>query len=219
MISVRENVFESNSSSCHSITFSKKSSAAQVHMNLELKGGSYQWQRKFYDEPQDKLSYWLNAFAASIQKELCTRMTKFKKTESYLITRYLPFDEKRGPCDLEVYKKALEDTAEKLRSVLKKLEEFGVIFTIESREGVYPDSYDDVDDYIEHFKEKNEPDTIDKLCKGVFDFLIDLNDGIDHQSAPNEDQDCNKLAHLNADGVADWVLGNGHFETGNDNEY
>lgn len=220
MKSIREYVFETNSSSCHSLTFSTRGSATKTSINLKVKGDSYQWHYANYVDPQNKFSYWLNAFEAEVGIQLNQRMAKLKKLDKYYITKYLPFEENCGPCDVQIYEEVLKETADKLEAVLKKLEDFGVRLFIESREGIYYDTvtFKDVDDYIKQFKSWNEPTTIDRLCEGNFEFLVDLSDGIDHQSAPGEDSDCEYLAKMSADEVVDWVLGDGYFETGNDND-
>ena len=64
MKTIRHNTFETNSSSCHSITFSSKGSGILPSGDfiLQVKGGDYGWEVETYSNAQDKFSYWFSAF-------------------------------------------------------------------------------------------------------------------------------------------------------------
>jgi uncharacterized radical SAM superfamily Fe-S cluster-containing enzyme len=75
-----------------------------------------------------------------------------------------------------------------------------------------------IEEYIHYLRSYNDPENPECLTRS-FRFLVDLDLGIDHQSAPAEDCDCATLAELPPEDVFDWVFGDGSFETGNDNDY
>lgn len=220
MLNLRESTFETNSSSSHSITFSTEGSAklGQHNFTICLRGDDYGWEFRFYGDPQNKFSYWLNAFVENnglILSRKCAE--KFGIEGQYYITNRLE-GKNQGPADKEVYTTFLYEVADKLKAVLKALEDCGVSFHPEYTDPEELSSWDfNLDEYIDAFIHKNLPTTVDKLCSSEFDYLVELGYGIDHQSSPREDSDCEKLAEFSPEQVVDWVLGDGSFETGNDN--
>ena len=223
MYSIRENVFETNSSSCHSLTFSTEGDLPKtVNFHLDFAGGSYQWEFRTYHDPQSKFSYWLNAFAELQSVLLREKNAKLKGSDYYYITEYMDngWGKTSGPSDKGIYEEVLKEAANHLEKVLKAFEEIGVQlhFTpYEDETHSYSGMEDNIDSYIEYFLKVNQPKKLTDLCRGYFNFIVDLGDGIDHQSGPKEDSDCRRLAEFEPKEVLEWVLGDGYFETGNDN--
>lgn len=229
MLSIRESVFETNSSSCHSITFSSKGSAAKPQENcwlhLDFRGDDWGWEHREYYDPQAKFEYWLNAFVANQADKMSLENKKARGVDSYWITSYTGDDPSkwnvtRGPCLEEVYNKILEETKEKLKAVLDKFTEYQVEFFFTPSEGNEDNYVQSNEDFLRVFEELNRITDEDKknLCNNEFNYYVDLGYGIDHQSAPREDNDCKTLAELEPEDVVDWVLGDGSFETDNDND-
>ena len=54
---IRKSVFETNSSSIHSISIAKYSSKTDNHIFLEAAPGRFGWEHELYESPFDKLSY------------------------------------------------------------------------------------------------------------------------------------------------------------------
>lgn len=65
MINIRKNVFETNSSSMHSLVVSKKNRGfsydlpVDINGKLVVEGGEYGWSPKILKTPIEKLSYWI----------------------------------------------------------------------------------------------------------------------------------------------------------------
>lgn len=225
MIKIRENVFETNSSSEHSLTFSTKGSlvkpADNCYINLDFVGGSYQWEWDTYCDPQSKFQYWLIAYTEWQSLILKQKNEAVRGVTSYRITDNL-FDSKPsdwgktcGPSDIDVYREVLKDTTDHLKAVFDIFKEYNVNFYFSTAASKY--AIDGTEKYIETFLAENEPTTMKKLCNRQFDYLVDLGLGIDHQSGPIESGECGDLARSTPLEVVEWVLGDGYFETGNDN--
>lgn len=228
MLSIRENVFETNSSSCHSITFSNKGSAAKPRehcwLHLDFRGDDWGWEHRTYYDPQAKFEYWLNAFVANQADKMSLENEKARGVEGYYITSYVgdhpeKWNVTRGPCLEEVYNKILAETKEKLKAVLDKFTEYQVEFFFTPSEESKDKYIQDNEEYLRVFEELNlvTEDNKKNLCNSEFDYYVNLGYGIDHQSAPRESSECKALAELEPEGVIDWVLGDGSFETDNDN--
>lgn len=226
MIKIRENVFETNSSSEHSLSFSTKGSAIKIDgmMRLRFIGDDWGWEFRSYSDPQSKFSYWLNAFVENQGLKLKRENEKARNVEYYYITDYIGDDPTtwnvtRGPALEEVYEKVLEETKNKLKAVLELFKEHNVEFTFDPDRTNEDEEYvNDAEDYIRVFEHLNSPKYDKKrLCNREFNYYVDLGYGIDHQSGPNESSECEALAEFEPEDVLDWVLGNGSFETGNDN--
>lgn len=225
MTTIRKNVFETNSSSAHSLTFSTKGSLVKpidsCQTRLDFVGGSYQWEWDTYCDYQSKFQYWLIAYTEWQSFILKQKNEAVKGVSSYHITG-TPFISKledwgktHGPSDIDVYKEVLKDTANHLKAVFDIFKEYNVSFTFSTADAEY--LIDDTEGYIETFLNVNEPTTTEKLCNSQFDYLVDLGLGIDHQSGPRESEECMSLANSTPLEVVEWVLGDGYIETGNDN--
>jgi hypothetical protein len=86
--------------------------------------------------------------------------------------------------------------------------EVSVIFHIE-----YDDCTHELEDYLTDFNKLNtfNPHSTQ------FNFIVDMGYGIDHQSAPHEDEEAYRLGWSTPEEVYDWVFGDGSVETDNDN--
>lgn len=236
MISIRESVFESNSSSCHSISFSRPKSAKYYQsVVLDWEGSEYGWGFASFTDFQSKFSYYLTALPTWLsimqKKEYAERhgiskeygqysfsfetperiATVRKENDTYGIKYYKEIDSK----NIEYIKNL---TYDKLTSIYEFLKKAGCIFghfnlspnssgcTVVN-EDVFLETLQQLKDSKE-LDWKNKPDVSDWVYFGGY---------IDHQSSPAEDPDCFKLASMNPEELLDWIFGDGHFETGNDN--
>lgn len=191
---------------------------------MDFRGDDWGWEHREYYDPQAKFEYWLNAFVANQADKMSLENKKARGVDSYWITDYVgdnptTWNVTRGPCLEEVYNKILEETKEKLKAVLDKFTEYQVEFFF-LPENENEDRYvQDTEDFLRVFEDLNLVTESDKknLCNREFNYYVHLGYGIDHQSAPNEDDDCKALAELEPEDVVDWVLGDGSFKTDNDN--
>lgn len=223
MISIRANVFESNSSSCHSITFSSENSGHQnVPITLDFRGNDFGWAREVYSDPQSKLEYWLSAYSSLIRLRRLEEMRKLLKLKDlYWISTKVAEDGSSGPCDAKVYQDTANEVLAHLKAVFEALQQYGVrlhFAEYDNRDNFVYDFGSDIEDYLSTLKEVNTARDVTKLCDPDFNFLVKMGYGIDHQSDVREDGDCRCLAESTPDEVVDWILGDGSVETGNDNE-
>ena len=226
MLKFREKVFETNSSSEHSLSFSTKGSAIELNgtMRLGFVGDDWGWEFRSYSDPQSKFSYWLNAFVENQGLKLKRENEKARNVDYYYITDFIGDDPTtwnvtRGPALEEVYIKVLEETKNKLKNVLELFREHHVEFTFDPNETIKDVEYvESIEDFIRVFEQLNSPECDKKrLCNREFNYYVELGYGIDHQSSPRESEECEALAEFEPEDVLDWVLGDGSFETGNDN--
>ena len=202
MKTVRYNTFETNSSSCHSITFSNKGSGTLPAGSfvLRVQGGDYGWEVETYSNAQDKFSYWFSAF-----KE-CANISFRKKREEF---------ESKGISAEKAFNVAFQEMYDNYAKTLIYLQDKGVHLYI-----YYDDWQHDLEDYLSALQIKN---TYKNCCDNQehwfygFDFLVETGYGIDHQSGPGEDGDCRSLGESTPEEVFDWVFGDGEFSTDNDN--
>lgn len=191
MKTIRKNVFETNSSSAHVITFSSKGSGAiPKKANLNLEGGSYDWEECIYSSPQDKFSYWFSAF-----EECATNCSRQISSEKDI--------KETDPSWKKLY---FEVIYNQLALVLTHLRNMGVDFSI-----FYDDREHELEEYLIDFQNKN------KDSDENFNFLVDMGSGIDHQSAPYESSDAYRLGMSSPEEVFDWVYGDGEVQSDNDN--
>ncbi len=200
MKTIRHNTFETNSSSCHSITFSSKGSGILPSGDfiLQVKGGDYEWEVETYSNAQDKFSYWFSAFID------CANIRFYDVAKE---------NEKQGKSREDAFNATFEETYNKLAQVLLYLRDKGIHLYI-----FYDDWEHDLEDYLRDLQIKNTYD--DTKFAGYspgFEFLVETDFGIDHQSAPREDGDCRDLGESSPEEVFDWVFGDGEFKTDNDN--
>ena len=220
MISIRSCTFETNSSSCHVITFTSKDwevRPLEKPIALKFQGGSFMWEFCSYDDPQSKLSYWFCAFK-EWQRELLLK-------ENARVLGYDPY-RKYGAepvLDDEVFKKHVEQVAQFIKSVYEEFNKYNVQLTFDGDNYLrdfneYTNKhFNTIDEYLDCFKTVNIKEHVcDSL--GFLNYVIWEGAGIDHQSSPREDLDCETLASLDVIEVVRWVLGDGYFKTGNDND-
>lgn len=148
MITIRKNVFETNSSSAHSFVYNGFDPAVDDYLKME--GREYGWEWVKYETAEDRLCY---MFTAAI----------------------------------DVF--PLEELIEHAKNIVEYFKKEGVEVDIE---------------WLDDLK-----------LKSHYGF------GIDHQSAPGEDEECKKLAESFADPVKVWafVMDDGNeIWAGNDND-
>ena len=212
MISIREYVFESNSSSCHSLTFSSNQPIKQLN-NFKLKwcGNDFGWEQREYKDPQSKFSYWLVAFMIYIDNYQHQEERKIRKTKDFWITddkRY--WDKYNGPAHLKSFTKAGNIFQQTILEVLDIFKKRGVVFEfdIEGRGTVTEDEF--IQDVHKRSDEKS-------YSRDYTVLACDYGGYIDHQSGPCESNECKKLATMKPKKVFEWVFGDGYIVTDNDN--
>lgn len=209
MKTTRFNTFETNSSSCHSITFSSKGSGFENRRHaknliiITLRSNDFGWEEREYYDPQSKFEYWLACFkdCASLRvREKFAAATK-KGVKSL-------YPSEKNPLPESVWNEAFEEVYTNLVDVLTFMRNHDVIFHIEY------DSYThELEEYFDDFIKKN----IFNLHSDNFNFIVDMGWGIDHQSAPYEDDSAYCLGWSTPEEVYDWVFGDGSVKTDNDN--
>ena len=209
MKTTRFNTFETNSSSCHSITFSNQGSGfanrryAENAIIITLKSNDFGWEEREYYDPQSKFEYWLACFkdCASLRvREKFAAATKKDILYSYL--------SEKNPLPESIWDEAFEEVYANLVDVLTFMRNHDVIFHIE-----YGGCTHELEEYFADFSKKN----IFNPHSDRFNFLVETGWGIDHQSAPNENLDAYHLGWSTPEEVYDWVFGDGSVKTDNDN--
>ena len=209
MKTTRFNTFETNSSSCHSITFSNQGSGfenrrlAENAIIITLKSNDFGWEEREYYDSQSKFEYWLACFkdCASLRVR-----EKFAAVAKKGVTSLYPSE--KNPLPESVWNEAFEEVYTRFMDVLTFLRDNNVIFHIE-----YDDCTHELEEYLTDFNRLNtfNPQS-DK-----FNFLVEMGWGIDHQSAPYEDDSAYCLGWSTPEEVYDWVFGDGSVKTDNDN--
>ena len=209
MKTIRKNVFETNSSSCHSITFSSKGSGFENREHAEnpilitLRSNDFGWEEEEYTDSQSKFEYWFACFADCASLRVREKFAAATKKD--VLTSY-PSD--KNPLPESVWDEAFEEVYANLVDVLTFMREHNVIFHIE-----YDGYTHELEEYLTDFNRLNtfNPHSDD------FNFIVDMGYGIDHQSAPHEDRDAYSLGWSSPEEVYDWVFGDGSVKTDNDN--
>lgn len=222
MKSIREQVFETNSSSVHSISFSNSVPKKIKVKHLELYGNYWGWERKTWKLPQDKFSYWFNAFIQNNHRKLLEACADKKEmTFDQLLT------EPNTSLAIELYKEYALQCSNHLIEVFEVFERNGIEIkfrcarnyidgNIIFKEG---EVFSDWQTYIRLFELYNLNKHDFTKYDSLFDYIVPTGSGIDHQSGPNESMECKQLAELGPEKVLEWVCGDGYFETGNDNDW
>ena len=209
MKTIRFNTFETNSSSCHSITFSSKGSGFENREHAEnpiiitLRSNDFGWTEHEYFDAQSKFEYWFACFndCASLRVR-----EKFAAATKKDIWSSCPSE--KNPLPESIWDEAFEEVYANLVDVLTFMRDHDVIFHIEY------DSYThELEEYFTDFIKKN----IFNPHSDKFNFIVDMCWGIDHQSAPFEDDNAYKLGWSTPEEVYDWVFGDGSVKTDNDN--
>ena len=200
----RKNVFETNSSSCHSITFSTKGSGCRpVHTTITLKSSDFGWEIHEYTDIQSKFEYWLACYndCANLRvRELFSKVLKKDVYESYA--------SKDNPLPENVWDEAFNEVYSNFANVLSYLRDNGVDFYI-----YYDKDNHELEDYLIDFQLANN---FNPEFDGI-NFLVEMGFGIDHQSAPYEEQAAYDLGWSSPEEVYDWIFGDGFVKTDNDN--
>ena len=132
MKTIRFNTFETNSSSCHSITFSSKGSGfenrsrAKNLIIITLRSNDFGWEEREYYDPQSKFEYWFACFGdcASLRvREKFAAATKKDIWSSY--------PSKENPLPESIWDEAFEEVYANLVDVLTFMRDHDVIFHIE----------------------------------------------------------------------------------------
>lgn len=208
MKTIRKNTFETNSSSCHSITFSNKGSGFERRrdrdlVSITLKSNDFGWEEREYCDSQSKFEYWLACY------EDCASLRvreKFAKATNKDVWSSYPTE--KNPLPESVWDEAFEEVYTRFMDVLTFFRDHDVIFHIE-----YDNYIHELEDYLTDFNRLNTFNP----HSSHFNFIVDMGYGIDHQSAPHEDEDAYRLGWSTPEEVYDWVFGDGSVETDNDN--
>ena len=208
MKTIRKNVFETNSSSCHSITFSSKGSGfesrrAEGPIVITLKSNDFGWEECEYFDAQSKFEYWLACFedCASLRvREKFAAATKKDIWSSY--------PSKENPLPESIWDEAFKEVYANLVDVLTFMRDRDVIFHIE-----YDRYTHELEEYFTDFIKKN----IFNPHSDNFNFIVYMGWGVDHQSAPIENKEAYRLGWSTPEEVYDWVFGDGSVKTDNDN--
>lgn len=90
MRTIRNKVFETNSSSCHSITINNQAKPRYDHLTptLYLHFGKFGWEKKTYSDPQNKLVYMATAaayiYTAKEIKEMAQNIAKYFNEKEFI---------------------------------------------------------------------------------------------------------------------------------------
>lgn len=165
MRTIRKNVFETNSSSSHSLVYNRFDPATNDYLKMEGRGYGWEWVK--YKTAEDRLCY---MFTAAI----------------------------------DVF--PLEELIKHTKNIVEYFKKEGVEVDIKWLDDLY------IETHYANGTKIDEP-----YIKHRLDYF-----GIDHQSAPLEDEECKELAESFANPVKVWafVMDNGNeIWTGNDNNY
>lgn len=217
---IRYNTFETNSSSCHSITFSTISgNVNESNKKLEFKGDDFGWEVETYTDPQHKFSYYLVCLLDYIYYRQLNDSKDYynpPKDEWGYVSFWITdnkeeFDEHNKKCPKDIYFHWIQFLINTIENLVSYFESKGVEFTFYDKNG----SKTEFDWFIYELKELNSKKTW-KKCSKIPD-LIDFGGYIDHQSAPSESSEAESLAKLSEYELFDFVYGNGEVHTDNDN--
>ena len=194
MLNIRQDVFETNSSSAHSLTFSTDVGEVQPHnRNLNFVGDEFGWRWITYYDAQHKFSYWLVAFADSLNIKFHKALRNVTTTDTY-----------------GVFRNYVDIGIEKIKAVVNHFEAAGATFTFfDNQEIAIP-----FEEFIYNLESKNTEEYWNKF--NSFSLVFDFGGYIDHQSGPGEIEDCEMLAEFDTEQIFNWVYGNGNIQTGND---
>ena len=210
MKTIRSNVFETNSSSCHSITFPSYHTEVIPSDNfiLEVKGDDFGFGPETISDPQGKFSYWFSAFVDCVpllfREKLAAKNNK-SVWESY--------PSEKSPLLPELFEEGLNEIYDHFAKVLIFFRDKGVNLLIK-----YDSNQHDLEDYLDTFRRNNddyESHVKDQIW--YFNFLVEERYGIDHQSGPAAESDCRRLGWSSPEEIFDFVFGDGEVELDNDN--
>ena len=209
MKTTRFNTFETNSSSCQSITFSSQGSGfanrryAESAIIITLKSNDFGWEEREYYDPQSKFEYWFACF-----KDCASLRVREKFAAATNKDVWTSYPSEKNPLPESVWDEAFKEIYANLVDVLTFMREHDVIFNIK-----YDGYTHELEEYFIDFIKKN----IFNPYSDDFNFIVDMGWGIDHQSTPHEDDNAYKLGWSTPEEVYDWVFGDGSVKTDNDN--
>ena len=195
MVTIRRNVFETNSSSCHSITIVDDVASDHNGTVLYACGDDFGWERDTITSHQKKFSYWC---VAALDR-LCDLLYIDSKN---LYLQKAKTEEERTEIELgdnSLQKSSIVKYDDKVRYIRDTV---GDYFSKRGVEIIWDD--EDENWFFNLDGEYHTPN---------------LDGYIDHQSAPCEDSDCRNLAELWKDPEAlyNFVFGDSYIVTDNDN--
>ena len=192
MLAIRKNVFETNSSSCHSISFASDSAEGYSGKVLYADGEDFGWEYNVLCTPQKKFSYWVVASLYNIYNQLWKEAkddykSKWENDPSY--------DEWNFPWNTKIVAKYND----KVEYIKKEVEDY---FASKDVTIIWRD--DDMGFNYGLFAEDHEPS---------------INGYIDHQSAPDEDTLCKDFAELwkSPEELFNFIFNSSTITTDNDN--
>lgn len=209
MKTIRFNTFETNSSSCHSITFSSKGSGFENRQHaknpiiITLQSNSFGWKEREYCDSQSKFEYWFACFEDCASLKVREKFVKATKKDVWT-----SYPSEKNPLPESIWNEAFEEVYANLVDVLTFMREHDVIFHIE-----YDGYTHELEEYFTDFTKLNAFNP----HSDNFNFIVEMGYGIDHQSAPLEDGDAYRLGWSTPEEVYDWVFGDGSVRTDNDN--
>lgn len=209
MKTIRFNTFETNSSSCHSITFSSKGSGFENRRHTEspiiitLQSNDFGWEEREYYDFQSKFEYWLACFGDCASLRVCEKLAAATKKDIWS-----SYPSKENPLPESIWDEAFEEVYANLVDVLTFMRDHDVIFHIE-----YDGYTHELEEYFTDFIKKN----IFNPYSDRFNFIVYMGWGVDHQSAPKENEEAYRLGWSTPEEVYDWVFGDGSVKTDNDN--
>lgn len=197
MVTIRKNVFETNSSSCHSITITDDVAENQNDEVLRACGDEFGWEHDIISTPQKKFSYW----CVAALDWLCDLLYKDSK-EIDIKNASTEAEKKRlRYVDMPLHKSSITKYDDKIRYIKESI---GSYFSSRGVTIIWDGEYEE---------EKWSFDLSGEQHTSNIDGYID------HQSAPGEDKECRELAELWKDPEAlyNFIFGNSYIETDNDN--
>lgn len=219
MTKIRRNVFETNSSSCHSITLgnlSIKEKNIKRYTSLIFQGGEFGWEYIEYNTPQDKLSYYLSALEIYMrmkQREMCAKRFIGRNADYYeyrISNDIYKADKNHGLCPLDIFQEVGADITSRIKDLISELKSNNVSVIFRDKGG------SDIEEW--EFLDKLEEMCSKNAWKKNPVLDIPYSEGyIDHQSAPTESYDCYNLVTMPASEIVGWIYGDGYVQGGNDN--
>lgn len=219
MTKIRRNVFETNSSSCHSITLgnlSIKEKNLKKYTSLIFQGGEFGWEYIEYNTPQDKLSYYLSALEIYMrmkQREMCAK--RFVGENAYYHEYWISDDrsianKNCGSCPLDIFQEVGADITSRIKDLVSELKSNNTSVIFRDKSG------SDIEEW--EFFDKLEEMYSQNAWKKNSVLDIPYSEGyIDHQSAPTESSECYNLVLMPASDIVGWIYGDGYVQGGNDN--
>lgn len=195
MKTIRRNCFETNSSSMHSLVYSRENINVLDTLTFTTEG-EFGWENKKYSSPEVKSTYWFMQYLYWLDNKYLLEKSKY-------LSKYLDVKDFYERPELELLPFSDFPYPFKIKRNLKK--------ELEAKE----------QEIIQYFREKGCEVTFEDVDIGDTSYgyrLIDMKGYIDHQSTPDEDSNMKDFAELNVDDLFDFIFSDSSVITGNDNE-